>query len=382
MKVLQPSHVLFLMILSCMGLTEGQMGRWSKCFGFPPSDSFKAPDGKIVAWSPEEQRPGRADPKTASDPGCIAYFPKGTEVKQDESGSFFVLRSLSGGLALNGKDYKWISYRDYIYGRDTCNPVKFDQTLPFIPCFLRQARLEGCTIGWHNRDILGLCNEDDGSSWATTCNNEFKQTSSFTMTNADVLCMTLVARREMIITHVDVITPSNVDTKPWMVLSDNTQNGGSTTLTWKFSQTWTKKTISKYSEEHGWRLSVSTTYSSGLLSDSIAKWQVTAEAQGHGKYVTTDTDEETVGNVYERNFNVPPRSFYSVTVTCFKQEIAVPYVATEKFFDANGNFLGDNELRGTWRGVSTFAGSAVINETPLEEGQDQDKAESSSGQHK
>ena len=49
---------------------------------------------------------------------------------------------------------------------------------------------------------------------------------------------------------------------------------------------------------------MSTTFSSGKLSDAIAKWQVTAEAEGHGKYVTTNTDEETVGNVYERMFEV------------------------------------------------------------------------------
>ena len=75
---------------------------------------------------------------------------------------------------------------------------------------------------------------------------------------------------------------------------------------------------------------------------------------------------------------MPPNSFYSVTVTCFKQEITVPYLATEKFFDANGNFLGENELRGVWNGVSTFAGTAVIKETPLEE-QEEDKTELGSG---
>ena len=49
---------------------------------------------------------------------------------------------------------------------------------------------------------------------------------------------------------------------------------------------------------------MSTTFSSGKLSDAIAKWQVTVEGEGHGKYVTTNTDEETVGNVYERMFEV------------------------------------------------------------------------------
>ena len=75
---------------------------------------------------------------------------------------------------------------------------------------------------------------------------------------------------------------------------------------------------------------------------------------------------------------MPPRSFYSVTVTCFKQEITVPYVATERFFDDHGNFLAENELRGTWTGVSTFAGTAVITERPLEE-HELDKTESGSG---
>ena len=133
--------------------------------------------------------------------------------------SILVRRSLAGGLAENGKDYKWVSYRDYIYGHETCEPVKYDQTLPYIPCFLRGARVEGCTSGWVNRNMLGFCNEDDGSSWATTCRDEFRQSPTFTMTNADVLCMTTVARREMVITHVDVLTASNVQTKPWMVLT-------------------------------------------------------------------------------------------------------------------------------------------------------------------
>ena len=92
MKTLQPSLVLLLMILSCADLTEGQMGRWSKCFGFPPTDSFKAPDGKIVAWSPEDERPGRADARTSSHPGCVAYFARGGEYKR---GSFFVLRQVT-----------------------------------------------------------------------------------------------------------------------------------------------------------------------------------------------------------------------------------------------------------------------------------------------
>ena len=95
MKALQSSLVLVFVFLSCTDLTEGQMGHWSKCFGFPPTDSFKAPDGLIVAWSPEDQRPGRADAHTQSDPGCVAYFAKGTEIKQEEDGSFFVLRQVT-----------------------------------------------------------------------------------------------------------------------------------------------------------------------------------------------------------------------------------------------------------------------------------------------
>ena len=64
---------------------------------------------------------------------------------------------------------------------------------------------------------------------------------------------------------------------------------------------------------------------------------------------------------------MPPRSYYKVTVACSKQEISVPYVAKEKFYGANGNLLGENELRGIWHGVSTFAGSAKIEQRPLEE---------------
>ena len=49
---------------------------------------------------------------------------------------------------------------------------------------------------------------------------------------------------------------------------------------------------------------MSTTYSSGLLSDAIAKWQVNVEGEGQGKYITTNKEEEIIGNVYERVFKV------------------------------------------------------------------------------
>ena len=61
---------------------------------------------------------------------------------------------------------------------------------------------------------------------------------------------------------------------------------------------------------------MSTTYSSGLLSDAIAKWQVNVEAEGHGKYATTNTDEETVGNVYEREFDVIFAVIFCFQVLC------------------------------------------------------------------
>ena len=92
MKTLQPSLVLLLMILSCTHISEAQMGCWSKCFGYPPSDSFRLDDAKIVAWSQEDQRPGRADYRTASIPECAAFFAKGGEEKRS---TFFVLRQIS-----------------------------------------------------------------------------------------------------------------------------------------------------------------------------------------------------------------------------------------------------------------------------------------------
>ena len=95
MKTLQPSLVLLLMILSCTDLTEGQMGHWTKCSGFPPTDSFKAPDGNIVAWSPGQQRPGRADDRTETNPGCIAFILPGVEKLRKTK---VVLFSYSGKL--------------------------------------------------------------------------------------------------------------------------------------------------------------------------------------------------------------------------------------------------------------------------------------------
>ena len=132
-----------------------------------------------------------------------------------------IIRQLTGGLPENGADYKWVSYRDYIYGNEVCEPVKFDETLPYIPCYLTSARLKSCKNGWQNRNILGYCNENDGSSMATTCREDFQQEEGFTNTNAQVLCMSKVTRRELIITQVGVLTSANVATKPWMVLKGN-----------------------------------------------------------------------------------------------------------------------------------------------------------------
>ena len=63
---------------------------------------------------------------------------------------------------------------------------------------------------------------------------------------------------------------------------------------------------------------------------------------------------------------MPAKSNYAVTVTIFKEEISVPYTAKEKYFDSTDKLLGENVLRGTWNGVSTFVGSAKIEQSPLE----------------
>ena len=96
------------MILRCTDLTEGQIGRWYKCLGYPPEDSFRADDGKIVAWSPYNQRLGRAEYRTASNPECAAYFAMAGEVKQK---FFFILRQVTH-LRLPYKNHQRVTYNN------------------------------------------------------------------------------------------------------------------------------------------------------------------------------------------------------------------------------------------------------------------------------
>ena len=70
------------------------MGHWSKCLGFPPSDSFRADDGKIVAWSPKDQRPGRAEYRTSSNPECVGYFASMAMRREVKRSNIFVLRQV------------------------------------------------------------------------------------------------------------------------------------------------------------------------------------------------------------------------------------------------------------------------------------------------
>ena len=82
------SLALLLAALSILDLAEaGQVGRWSKCHGTPPADSFIDSDYNIPAWSPYWNRYGRANGWGK----CKAYFAWGWE-REQFSGEFYVLR--------------------------------------------------------------------------------------------------------------------------------------------------------------------------------------------------------------------------------------------------------------------------------------------------
>lgn len=86
------SLALFLAALGILDLAEaGQVGRWSRCYGSPPADSFGGADRFIPAWSPYWNRYGRANPIGYGNGKCKAYFPWGWEREQG-SGEFYMLR--------------------------------------------------------------------------------------------------------------------------------------------------------------------------------------------------------------------------------------------------------------------------------------------------
>ena len=114
------SLALLLAALSILDLAEaGQVGRWSKCYGSPPADSFGGPDQHIPAWSPYWNRYGRANPIGYHDDNgkCKAYFPWGWEREQG-SGEFYVLRyvTLSAFLKFDVCDsIVWVKWRSFQY---------------------------------------------------------------------------------------------------------------------------------------------------------------------------------------------------------------------------------------------------------------------------
>lgn len=62
---------------------------------------------------------------------------------------------------------------------------------------------------------------------------------------------------------------------------------------------------------------------------------------------------------------MPAKTEYKVKVIIFKQEINVGFKAREKFFDEKDTLLGERDLSGTWRGVTTFTGHAMVTERAL-----------------
>ena len=112
------SLALLLAALSILDLAEaGQVGRWSKCYGSPPADSFGGPDQHIPAWSPYWNRYGRANPIGYHDDNgkCKAYFPWGWEREQG-SGEFYVLRYVTLSAFLANSDLSNLMSATPLYG--------------------------------------------------------------------------------------------------------------------------------------------------------------------------------------------------------------------------------------------------------------------------
>ena len=63
---------------------------------------------------------------------------------------------------------------------------------------------------------------------------------------------------------------------------------------------------------------------------------------------------------------MPAKTEYKVQVVVKRQKIDVGFRAKEKFFDEDDNLLGERDLTGTWKGVTTFTADATVTETPLQ----------------
>ena len=115
----------------------------------------------------------------------------------------------------------WISFRDYIYNNKPCELVHYDTGVSrILPCFVKDANMQNCIRKWFKRSYFGFCEKyDKWESWVTFCGDDYNQSPSYTMANAQVLCLAKTTRREVTIYHVDDLNSGgNVLTTPDTVL--------------------------------------------------------------------------------------------------------------------------------------------------------------------
>ncbi|CAB3990064.1 Hypothetical predicted protein [Paramuricea clavata] len=347
---------LLLAVLSRLDLAVAvdQVGLWSRCYSAPASDAFLAPDGNIPAYA--SGRYGKA----VKGNKCLAYTANGGENTWND-GSFVYLRKYNNSESAN--DYKWVNYGKYLSGEEHCEPVKYGRSDTQV-CYLHGMHLRERNGNWIYKDTLGFC-WNNREAWTTYQGNQFEEHPSWAYGNAEVLCLARTTRMEVTIQHVDPITSGSLVHKPDLYLHDGTINRGSTTTTLLFKKTYVEEISSDYSTEHGWKVGVSTTIHSGVLASAVADFETTISVEGHGNYAFGKGVKHSSEITYQRTFEVPKYTNYQVSLTISKQELDVRYRALEKYYDEDDNLLSQQEVWGTWKGVTTIRGDTNIVSTPI-----------------
>ncbi|CAB3990059.1 Hypothetical predicted protein [Paramuricea clavata] len=107
------------------------------------------------------------------------------------------------------------------------------------------------------------------------------------------------------------------------------------------------------------------TYSKFVLDEKNAS-EVKAEFRFEKNDIPTLFDVLRIPEEFTcRQGTVPKYTNYQVSLTISKQELDVRYRALEKYYDEDDNLLSQQEVWGTWKGVTTIRGDTNIVSTPI-----------------
>jgi len=120
---------------------------------------------------------------------------------------------------------------------------------------------------------------------------------------------------------------------------------------------------STFEISHGWSTSVEISLSTGLLTESVAKWQKSLSVTMQGNYVTTQETTKEEETEFTYPIKVPPYTTSTITATIWQEQLDIPFLAKETIYDQFNHVIKEHQTKGVWHGVSCYVADVNIQET-------------------